>query len=76
MTRNDFLKELVDLMQLDSELTLETDLTSLEEYDSLMALSIMAMVNNELGVTLTADQMISVVKVSDLVNAIGQDKFE
>ena len=51
-----------------SEFTPETVFHELEEYTSLIALSIIAMADEEYGVTLNANDMSSAVTIEDLFN--------
>lgn len=53
-----------------SEFTPETVFHELEEYTSLTALSIIAMVDEEYGVTLNANDMSSSVTIEDLFNIV------
>ena len=48
----------------------ETKFRELEEWSSLLALSIMAMVNEEYDVSLTASEMINAVTINDLFNTV------
>ena len=53
-----------------SEFKPETVFHELDEYTSLIALSIIAMVDEEYGVTLTANDMSSAVTIEDLFNTV------
>lgn len=57
-----------------SEITATTVFHELEEYTSLIALSIIAMVDEEYGVTLTGNEMKSAVTVEDLFNIVSAKK--
>lgn len=48
----------------------ETVFHELDEYTSLIALSIIAMVDEEYGVTLNANEMSSAVTIEDLYNTV------
>lgn len=54
-----------------SEITATTAFHDLEEYSSLIALSIMAMVDDEFDVQLTGDEMRSSVTVEDLYKIVS-----
>ncbi|MGE4286491.1 MAG: phosphopantetheine-binding protein [Phycisphaerae bacterium] len=75
MTKLDLCNELSELMELDDTLTVESDLTELEEYDSMALLSIIAFVDKNFGKTLKADQLAQVVTVQSLIDIIGLDAF-
>ncbi len=53
-----------------SEFSPETVFHELDEYSSLIALSIIAMVDEEYGVTLNANDMSSAVTIEDLFNTV------
>lgn len=53
-----------------SEFKPETVFHELDEYSSLIALSIIAMVDEEYGVTLNANNMSSAVTIEDLFNTV------
>ena len=53
-----------------NEFTPETVFHDLEEYSSLAALSIIAMINEEYDVTLKGDDMSSAVTIEDLFNIV------
>ena len=53
-----------------SEFKLETVFHELDEYSSLIALSIIDMVDEEYGVTLNANDMSSAVTIEDLFNTV------
>ena len=54
-----------------SEFKPETVFHELDEYSSLIALSIIAMVDEEYGVTLNANDMSSAVTIEDLFNTVN-----
>ena len=53
-----------------SEFTPETVFHELDEYTSLIALSIIAMVDEEYGVTIGANEMSAAVTIQDLFNTV------
>lgn len=61
--------ELFDDTEL-SEFTPQTVFHELDEYSSLIALSIIAMIDEEYGVTLNASEMSSAVTIEDLFNTV------
>lgn len=52
------------------DLTPETAFHDLDEYSSIIALSIIAMVDEEYGVALTGNEMKSAVTIQDLFNTV------
>lgn len=65
----DYFAEQFDDTEL-SEFKPETVFHELDEYSSLMALSILSMVDEEYGVTLSAKDMSSAVTIEDLFNTV------
>lgn len=60
-----------EVLELDEgTLELSTELLSLEEWDSLSKLSLMAWARKELGITLTAQQIKEFVTVEDICKAL------
>lgn len=55
-----------------SEFTKDTVFHDLDEYSSLIALSIISMVDEEYGVTLNGNEMKSAVTVEDLFNTVKE----
>ena len=72
MELKDFIQNFAD--QFDetdaSEFTAETVFHDLDEYSSLIALSIIAMVDEEYDVTLKGDDMKAAVTIEDLYNTV------
>lgn len=54
-----------------SEFTKDTVFHDLEEYSSLIALSIISMVDDEYGVTLRGNEMKAAVTIEDLFNTVN-----
>ena len=72
MEVNDFIQNFAE--QFDdtpaNEFTKDTVFHELDEYSSLIALSIISMVDEEYGVTLTGNEMKSAVTIEDLYNTV------
>ncbi len=76
MKKQEFVEKLEELMELDEgTLSIDSDLTDIEEYDSMALLSIIAFADKNFGKKLTADQLVKVTTVESLINTIGQDLF-
>lgn len=79
MKREDFLTNLVSVLELEdeeSDLELNTDLNELDDYDSFSILSIIAFIHKNFGQQLTARQLQDVNTPQDIISLIGEDKFE
>lgn len=72
MDINDFIQNFAD--QFDdtpvSEFSKDTIFHDLDEYSSLIALSIISMVDDEYGVTLSGNEMKAAVTIEDLFNTV------
>lgn len=77
MTKAEFCSRLADALELDpQEVEIKTDLTALEEYDSLSVLAIIALIDEEFSVALTGDQLGQITTVASLIDLVGDDRFE
>ena len=54
-----------------SMINAETEFRSLDEWSSILALTIIAMIDDEYNVTLTADEMRKATTVNDLYNIVS-----
>jgi acyl carrier protein len=77
MTTNEFITILKDNLEIeDIEITKETELSSLPQYDSLAIMSIIAMVDEYFGEKLTAQKLATITTVESLMILIGHDHFK
>jgi len=79
MKTEDFINELKEALEIedeDQEITLETYLKDLEEYDSLSVLSIIAMIDNNFAKQISSSDFVKVTTVSSLMGLIGRECFE
>jgi len=77
MKTNKFLCELSETLELEEiELNVNTNLKDLEEYDSLSVLSIIAMIDEQLGKRLSGNDFNSITTIKSLMELIGMDSFE
>jgi acyl carrier protein len=70
-----FINKLKDYLETEEEITAETNLNDLEDYDSLSALTIIALVDEEFNMTLNGNQIKSITSVKSLQELIGMEKF-
>lgn len=71
MTKEEFLNELSEIMQLDTPLNGRENLKDLTEWDSMSSLGVMSMFDMEFGITLTADGLKNVQSISGLIALAG-----
>jgi acyl carrier protein len=78
MKKSDFLSSMRDTLEISSvdNLTEETVLKGLEEYNSLFVLSIIAFIDENFDMQLSAEQLLSVTSIRSLMDLIGYEKFE
>lgn len=79
MKNEDFINELKEALEIeneDQEITLETNLKELEEYDSLSVLSIIAMIDKNFGKQIPSSGFAKVTTVKSLMNLIGERYFK
>jgi acyl carrier protein len=78
MKKAEFFTQLHEYLEIESIATLNeiTNLKALEEYDSLMIMTIIAFIDENFATKLTATQLNSITTVKDLMDLIGAGKFE
>lgn len=75
MNISDFLLGLQEELEIETALSLDTDLKQLEDWDSMAAMLLIGYASNEFNVTLTADDLKGITTIDSLVERIGKDKF-
>ena len=77
MTKQEFAERLQEELEVeDTELTLDTDLKFLDEWDSMAAMVVIALVDELMGETLMTNDIASLTTVQSLIDLIGEDKFD
>jgi len=79
MKTTDFINELKDALEIedeDQEITLETNIKELEEYDSLSVLSIIAMIDKNFGKQIPSIDFVKITTIKSLMDLIGKEYFE
>lgn len=77
MKKEFFLNELADVLEVeDIELTEETNLKEVEEYDSLAVMSLVAFIDENFNKKLSAEEFIDVTTVRSLMELIGLENFK
>ncbi len=75
MKISEFTKQLNDLLEIEDELSPETNLKDYEEYDSLAIMSLVAYIHKNFGKQFNARQLNQIDTVSSLIDLIGHDSF-
>ena len=79
MKKEEFIEELKEALEIEDEnkeITLETDLRYLEEYDSLSLLAIIAMIDKNFGKQIPSSDFIKITTIKSLMDIIGKEHFE
>ncbi len=72
MTRDEFTKDFAELLNLEpGGLTPETDLTTLEDWDSVAYLSVMVMIDEKLGIQVRPDLLSSAKRFGTILDAVN-----
>lgn len=71
MTKQDFLNELAEIMQLDTPPTGSENLEDFVEWDSMANLGVMSMFDMEFGTTLKTDDLKNIKTVNELMALAG-----
>lgn len=73
MTQEEKIALLEDMLELDANtLTPETELTAIDEYDSMAKLSLIVLMDEECGKKLTGEQIREFKTVADVLNFMGE----
>ena len=78
MKKGEFIDELKDALEIegeDQQITLETNLKDLEEYDSLSVIAIIAMIDKNFGKQIPSADFVKVTTVGSLMELIGEENF-
>lgn len=78
MKKEEFYDLLMDALEVESvdALYAETDMTDLEEYDSLAVLSLIALIDEYFGKRIPGTEFQKITTVQSLMDLIGSDQFE
>ena len=71
MSRAEFLEQLSEIFQTDKELSFDTNLDSLEEWDSLSKITTLAFLDREFGISLLVSDIENFKTIEDIANATG-----
>lgn len=77
MTKNEFINELSEYCEFEGkDLASDTILKTIEGYDSLAIMSMIAFIDENFGLKFTAQQLKELTDFNSIMNLIGEDKFE
>lgn len=75
MNRQDFISQLAEDMEVEVDVTLETSIKDLDEWDSLGAMILIGFVSDNFNVTINADDIEELTTFQSLVDKIGVENF-
>lgn len=77
MTKNDFIQLVKERLEIENDqLSLETDIKSLNEWDSWNALELMTLVDETFDVDLSPEDIKEITTFQTLISRIGDEKFD
>lgn len=77
MKKNEFVSQLAEYCEFeDQELTIDTAFKSIEGYDSLAIMSMIAFIDENFNMKFTALQLQNLTDFKSLIILIGENKFE
>ena len=76
MKKQEFINKLKEELEVEIEVTIDTSIKDLDEWDSLGAMTLIAFVSDSFGVTLSADDIKNISTFKSLIERIGLEKFE
>ena len=71
MSKEEFLVQMQDVLQTETELTMETVLDELDEWDSLSMMATMAFLDKNFGVKLKIADLKTLVTIGDIASKAG-----
>lgn len=75
MNKKDFFLRLQEDLELEVVVNDETNIKDLDEWDSMAAMVLIGLVNEEFSITLNSDDLEKITTVESLMERIGLDKF-
>lgn len=76
MTKQEFLQELAEIMQLDTPPTGPENLEDFVEWDSMASLGVMSMFDMEFGITIKSEDLKNIKTVNELMSLAGDQIAE
>lgn len=75
MKKEEFLKKIIDAVEIEEEINENTELEEIEEWDSLAAVTTLALFNKHLGIKITANDIKDAKTIGDILK-LGESKYE
>lgn len=71
MNKAEFLKNMQEILQIDEELSLDTQLNKLEEWDSLSKITTLAFLDREFSITMLVSEIEDFKTIEDIAKKCG-----
>jgi acyl carrier protein len=75
MKKDEFISKLKEELELESDITANTELKELDEWDSMTAMVLIGFISDNFGLTLTAEDIKQMSTVDSLIEKIGTEKI-
>lgn len=75
MNTQEFITELVEELEFESKVGINTNFKELEEWDSMGSMIMIGFVSDNFGITLTGEDIKELTTFKSLIEKIGIDKF-
>ncbi len=75
MKKEEFLKKIIEAVEIEEEINESTELEEIEEWDSLAAVTTLALFNKHLGIKITTNDIKNSKTVGDVLK-LGEGKYE
>ncbi len=75
MTKEEFIAELAEEMEIETTVTAETNFQELDEWDSMGMMVLIGFVSEKFEVSLNAEDIAKLTTFESLIDKIGVDKF-
>lgn len=76
MNKNEFLKELLEELEVEQPASFDTKFTDLDVWESMSAMILIGFVADSFDINLTADDIKKLTTIESLIERIGIDKFD
>ena len=71
MNKEEFLKEIENILQSDNQLSFNTELSEIEEWDSLSRMTLMVFLQNNFNIKVTLSELQELKTVNDIAQKAG-----
>lgn len=75
MKKEQFFTDLAEMLEVDDPITADTDLSELDEFDSLFIMGMVAYIDKNFSKKITGNQFANVKTAANLIKLIGEEHF-